>query len=137
MLWSNFHKQQRNRKTRIKEICPELKENEKLQHDSLITLRHKFYAHNDPENNNIQISYNKTEGKIKAIPQYGFHHLAPEKDLISDLIDSVSIGLKSMRDKLIGELFGSSGKYAVNEQQAFTLFFSKNHLYLNALPVCK
>lgn len=78
---------------------------EKQLHEWLLERRNKCYAHNDPEDNHLFISYISGEQKFTAIAQITYHPLSYNHEITTALIKHIQTGLEKERDKILSKLW--------------------------------
>ena len=98
-------------------------ESEKRIHHTLISLRDKFYAHNDPENNSLLIYYDEALGKLMTTSSVSFHSLADHKEPIFSLLHNVKKALEEKRNELLAQCYSENGPWQVNMNKSYILTY--------------
>lgn len=118
-----FHSNDQIGKLEIKSFLGTLTSEEKKMHSSLMDMRNQSFAHNDPQHNNLFVSYNKDKSKINAIAQFSYHPLSYYKETISALLNKVINMLEAERDSLITKLYIEQKTHPISEKKAYSVYF--------------
>jgi len=118
-----FHKNKDAGKIDKASIIKNLDSKEMDMHENLIKMRDQFYAHNDPQYNNLLIHYDKDNQKITATAFVGYHYLAENTQIILSLLEKVKANLETSRDKSLSKLYSEQDGYKVDGTQSFSLSY--------------
>lgn len=118
-----FHKNKDAGKIDQASIIKNLDSKEKDMHENLIKMRDQFYAHNDPQYNNLLIHYDKDNKKITATASIGYHYLSKNTQIILSLLKKVKTNLETSRDESLSKLYSEHDGYKVDSTQSFSLSY--------------